>query len=156
MGGPGGQGGFGGPPAGAPARAGFRAGGGGIFGGDTASLDAALTYTRAHGGGTIAVSSQQGAGTAVIAGKDVAALGGFSGRESEVSASWLASRVRSGEVRWVLTGGDSGGPQDSRTGSRSVMQAVASACRKVSATGLVSSPALYDCQGRVAALATAN
>jgi hypothetical protein len=127
-----------------------------MFGGDTASLDAALTYTRAHGGGTIAVSSQQGAGTAVIAGKGVAALGGFSGRESEVSASWLAGRVRSGEVRWVLTGGASRGPQDSRTGSRSVMQAVASTCRRVSVAGLGSSAALYDCQGSAAALAAAN
>jgi hypothetical protein len=104
----------------------------------------------------VAVSSQQGAATAVIAGRDVAALGGFSGRESEISASWLASRVRSGEVRWVLTGGDSGGPQDSRPGSRAVMAAVASTCRKVSVPALGSSAALYDCQGSAAALAAAG
>ena len=42
------------PPAAAP--------GGGMFGGDSAALTEALAYTRAHGGGTIAVSSQSGAG----------------------------------------------------------------------------------------------
>ena len=32
------------------------------------------------------------------------AIGGFSGRESEVDAAWLAEAVESGKVRWVLTG----------------------------------------------------
>ena len=43
-------------------RAHRRPGGGGMFGGDSAALTEALAYTRAHGGGTIAVSSQSGAG----------------------------------------------------------------------------------------------
>ncbi len=86
-------------PAG-PAAAGGRsprraaaAAGGGMFGGDTAALTEALAYTRAHGGGTIAVSSQSGAGTQVIDGAEVAAIGGFSGNESEVTAQ-LARRRR--------------------------------------------------------------
>ena len=41
--------------------------------------------------------------TAIIAsGADVAGLGGFSGRESEVSVSWLANAVGGGRIRWVI------------------------------------------------------
>ncbi len=36
-------------------------------------------------------------------GRLMAALGGFSGRESQVSLDWLADAVESGQVRWVLT-----------------------------------------------------
>ena len=63
-----------------------------MFGGDGAALTEALAYTRAHGGGTIAVSSQSGAGGQVIEGAEVAAIGGFSGNESEVSRE-LAGRA---------------------------------------------------------------
>jgi 4-amino-4-deoxy-L-arabinose transferase-like glycosyltransferase len=135
------QGGFGGGPG----------GGGGMFGGDDASVTEALRYANAHGGGTIAVSSQQGAAAQVMAGKDVAALGGFSGRESEVSARWLAGAVKTGKIRYVLTGGTGGGPSDGRTGSTSVMNAVAQTCTKVLTTG--SGAVLYDCRGHGAALA---
>ena len=92
------------PPTGAGAMA-PPTGGGGAFGGDSTALTEALQYTRAHGGGTIAVSSQSGAGAQVIDGADVVAIGGFSGNESEVSAQWLADAVAAGKVRWVLTGG---------------------------------------------------
>ena len=82
---------------------------------------------RRNGGGTIAVSSQSSAaGAALSTGVDVAALGGFSGRESEVSAAWLAERVADGDIRWVLADGESGGmPKDGRTGATDVMAAVA-------------------------------
>src|SRR4051794_19279516 len=95
--------------------------GGGMGGpfGDNANLTQAVTYVRTHGGGTIAVSSQTSASNPIIAsGADVAALGGFSGRESEVSVQWLAQAVRDGRIRWVLTGGDNGfGGEDGRGGS---------------------------------------
>ncbi len=59
-----------------------------------AALSDALAYIEANGGGTLAVSSQSTAATAVLeTGADVAALGGFSGRESEVDAAWLAEAV---------------------------------------------------------------
>ena len=59
---------------------------------------------RANGGGTIAVSSQSGAaGQLIASGADVAAIGGFSGRESEVSVAWLADAVEQGRIRYVLT-----------------------------------------------------
>jgi 4-amino-4-deoxy-L-arabinose transferase-like glycosyltransferase len=82
FGGPGG-----GPGAGGAAGAGAGAPGG-SFGGDS-SVAAALAYARAHGGGTVAVSSQNGAAQEVSAGQGVVALGGFSGRETQVSLRWL-------------------------------------------------------------------
>lgn len=124
-------------------------GGGGMFGGDQSSVTEALSYIKANGGGTLVVSSQSGAAPQILStGADVAGIGGFSGRESEVSASWLAERVASGDVRWVLT--SSGGLRDSRTGSNTVMEAVSSTCKAVSSVD-----GLYDCQGQDSALSAA-
>ena len=81
---------------------------------------------------------------------DVAAIGGFSGRESEVSTDWLAQRVASGEIRYVLVDTASGMPQDGRTGASEVMAAVAATCTPVSGVD-----GLYDCSGAAAALAAA-
>ena len=99
-----------------------------MFGGNSASLTAALAYVKAHGGGTIGVSSQQGAASAIIeSGADVAGLGGFSGRESEVTVAWLKQAVAEGKIRWVLVDGNSAAwarrtaapaPPRSWTGSR--------------------------------------
>jgi hypothetical protein len=150
------------PPAGAGSD-GF----GGPFAGDR-SLTAVLSYVKRHGGGTIAVSSQSSAAAAIVAQHaSVAGIGGFSGRESEVSLAWLAHEVRSGKIRWVLgeqTGGPGGGmrlPGDTRAGSRAALAAVASACRAVmlpasatatagrsGASGGAATTTLYDCQGR--------
>ncbi len=119
-----GQGGFGGPP-----------GGGGMFGGSS-NLTEVLAYAKANGGGTVAVSSQQGASTAIIqSGADVAGIGGFSGRESAPSISWFAQEVRDGNIRWVLTGGQMGGPGgDDRAGSTAVMTAVQNVCTAIPAS----------------------
>ncbi len=144
------------PGGGFPGRGGLAGGGGaGVFGGGQ-SLSAALSYIRTHGGGTLAVSSQSTADTAVID-KDahVAGIGGFSGNESEVSAGWLAQEVRSGKIRWVLdndssggfggSAGFGGGISDGRVGSRDAMQWVSAACRRATtADGSL----LYDCSGR--------
>jgi 4-amino-4-deoxy-L-arabinose transferase-like glycosyltransferase len=143
----------------APLGAGPRVGG--PFG-DGRSIAAVLTYVRLHGGGTIAVSSQSSAAAAIIAqNADVAGIGGFSGRESQVSPSWLAQEVRSGKIRWVLAEaafGRRGVPGDTRVGSRPVMNAVARACLSTpSVAGPASAPGsspgtLYDCHGRAAQL----
>ena len=127
-------------------------GGGGMFGGN-ANIEEALAYAEANGGGTIAVSAQNGAaGAALQTGADIAALGGFSGRESEVSASWLSTRVADGTIRWVLTDSQGGGmPDDGRTGSESVMTAVEESCTAVSSVD-----GMYDCSGAAAALAAAG
>lgn len=130
---------------------GFPGPGGGMFGGN-ANLTQAIAYAKAHGGGTVAVSSQQGASTAIIDGTGtVAALGGFSGRESEVSVRWLADAVRAGRIRWVLT--DDTGDRlrgDRRTGSSTVM---AAAARVGTAVALGSSGgSLIDLEGKADAL----
>jgi 4-amino-4-deoxy-L-arabinose transferase-like glycosyltransferase len=164
------------PPGSFGARAGRRALGGaagaGAFGGGQ-SLSAVLSYVDLHGGGTLAVSSQSSAASAIITqGASVAGIGGFSGRESAVSVAWLAQEVRAGKVRWVLADGSSqGGPRlpgDTRTGATTALGAVAKACRavslpssasskqgKASPAGASASGTLYDCQGRAAALSDA-
>jgi hypothetical protein len=141
---------------GGPGAGGF--GGGGPFGGDNAGLTQAVAYARSHGGGAIAVSSQSGAaGTIIQSGADVAGIGGFSGRESQVSTAWLADAVRSGRVRWVLTSGDGGfGGNDGRVGSSQVMAAVAQVGRKVTISTGSSTTTLYDLSGRADALAAAG
>ena len=174
--GPRGGGGPAGPPAGFAGPAGFafarRAGGfagagpGGF--GASGSLNEVLAYVKQHGGGTVAVSSQSSAAATIISkGAAVAGIGGFSGRESSVSVSWLAQEVRAGKIRWVLDEGTAGGgrslPGDTRPGSRAAMTAVARACRAVTLSnssagaGSSGSPGaavtLYDCQGRAQQIA---
>jgi 4-amino-4-deoxy-L-arabinose transferase-like glycosyltransferase len=180
-----------GPPAGAAAGAagapqlfgsgtaragGFPGGGaaagaiGAPRGGSVSS--AMLAYVRQHGGGTIAVASQSNAASSILSqGANVAGIGGFSGRESVVSVSWLAQEVRSGKIRWVLdeqgsSGAARGVPGDTRTGAKTAMTAVAKACVAVrlpassSASGASntsgSAATLYDCQGRTSALVSAG
>ncbi len=162
-------------------RAGVGAGGIGAPMGNDSQTQAALAYVKQHDGGTIAVSSQSSAASAIIAsGAKVAGIGGFSGRESDVTVSWLAQRVRSGAIRWVLAEGSSGFgggasmPGDTRAGSKAAMTAVTKACREVTLStssavtgtgGLTGAGAaggsgasarsggsLYDCQGRASAL----
>ena len=152
----------GGGPQTAPPQGGF--GGGGMFGGSS-NLTEVLAYTRANGGGTVAVSSQQGASDAIIrSNADVAGIGGFSGRESEPSVSWFAQEVRDGDIRWVLTGGQMGGGMgsDGRAGSNAVMTAVGNVCTAIpssayegTTSGSTSSSGLYDCRGKADALADA-
>jgi 4-amino-4-deoxy-L-arabinose transferase-like glycosyltransferase len=156
------------PPSGGFAPPGGAAGGGpagGPFGGSSASLNAVARYVDQNGGGTIAVSSQMQAAGAILQTKaSIAAIGGFSGRESEVSTSWLADAVQSGKIRWVLTGGQMGGLRgDTRVGARSVMASVANVCTSVpsarytsSSTGSAGSGTLYDCLGKAAALRAAG
>jgi 4-amino-4-deoxy-L-arabinose transferase-like glycosyltransferase len=186
-----GRGGFAGPPGGAAppqlfgsgqaggvTASGTARGAGGALGapiGGSVS-SAILSYVKQHGGGTIAAASQSNAASSIVEGNtNVAGIGGFSGRESDVSVSWLAQEVRTGKIRWVLYEQSSGGPGgglrgDTRTGAKTAMAAVARACEAVtfssngsggsteagssSATG--SAATLYDCAGRATALASAG
>jgi hypothetical protein len=128
------------------------------LGAGSATVTAAAKYAAAHGGGTLGVSSQSSAATAVISGENVAGLGGFSGRESSVSAAWLAAAVGSGQVRWVLVDSSQGRgvPGDTRTGSKAAMTVVANTCRAVTfTTGQGAKVTIYDCQGRAAAILSA-
>ena len=123
-----------------------------MFGGGSA-LTPALAYAAANGGGAVAVSSQSAAASAVLdSGADVAGLGGFSGRESEISVDWLAQRVADGSIRWVdVSGGSPGMPNDGRAGSTAAMDAVTQSC-----TAVASVDGLYDCAGAASALARAG
>ncbi|MBV9047726.1 MAG: hypothetical protein JOY58_05635, partial [Solirubrobacterales bacterium] len=165
FGGPPGAGGFGGGVPGA--GGGFGGGapgagggfGGGTFGGDSASLKAAISYADAHGGGTIGVESQSTAAAAIMSSDaNVAGLGGFSGRESSVSVAWLAGQVASGHLRWIVIS-DGGGlqlPGDTRSGSEDAMDAAANVCKAVNLSSSVNSGSkIYDCQGRASAILAA-
>jgi 4-amino-4-deoxy-L-arabinose transferase-like glycosyltransferase len=127
---------------------GMSGGPGGMFGGE--DLGSILEYTEAHGGGTIAVDSQSGAAAAIIEeGAEVAGIGGFSGKESTVSAAWLEGRIDSGAIAWIYTsglsttggpGGRTGGPGgDTRTGSESAIDTVVKSCTKIAAAAYASS-----------------
>ena len=134
--------------------------GGGGFGGDTAGLQAAITYAKAHGGGAIGVESQSSAASVILSsGADVAGLGGFSGRESTVSAAWLAMEVRDGRLRWIVSSGGTQGfgrtPGDTRQGSTVAFDAVAKACTAVTVSSSGTSSKLSDCQGKAAAIVAA-
>ena len=160
----------GGPPVGQlfqnPGQGGFAPGGGGGFpgggggfaggfGGDTASLNAAVRYVEQHGGGEIGVSSQSTAAAAILDGyTNVAGLGGFSGRESSVSASWIAMEVREGRLRWVIVDNTDGAglPGDTRTGSQAAMDVVAKTCRAVTLSSSGTTGQMYDCLGRATAI----
>ncbi len=147
------RGGSGGGFGGGSGRAGFGGAAGGFGGGQ--SLTAVVKYADAHGGGTVAVSSQTSAENAIIDdGSKVAGIGGFSGNESEVSASWLAQEIRSGKIRWVLDASSSGvgagfggGISGGRVGSRDAMDWISEACRKATT---IDGSVLYDCSGRAA------
>jgi hypothetical protein len=125
---------------------------GGFAGGaDNSQITAALAYAKAHGGGAVAVSSQSSASASIIENNaDLVAIGGFSGRESQVSLQWFAQQVAAGKIRWVVTTSLGGGvANDTRTGSQDVMSAVAKTCKAVT----TSSGTIYDCQGSATALA---
>jgi 4-amino-4-deoxy-L-arabinose transferase-like glycosyltransferase len=171
-GGPGGPGGLAGP-RGFGGPGGF--GGFGGFGGDSTTLKAATQYAKAHGGGAIGVSSQSSAAAAILSSNaDVAGLGGFSGRESSVTAAWIAIEVSNGRLRWVINDGnqDFKAQGDTRTGSQTAMSVVTQVCPAVTigatstaskgaaatGTGTTStgSVKMYDCRGRAAAILAAS
>ena len=138
-----------------PGAGGGFAGGGGGFGGDTTSLNAAVKYVKQHGGGEIGVSSQSTAAAAILDGyTNVAGLGGFSGRESSVSASWIAMEVREGRLRWVIVDNSqaTGLTGDTRTGSQAAMDVVEKSCRSVTFNNNGVTGQMYDCLGRAAAI----
>ena len=101
------------------------------------------------------MSSQSSAAAAIVSSNaNVAGLGGFSGRESSVSATWIAQEVAAGRLRWVIVDNAGGGtlPGDTRTGSQSAMEVVAKTCRRVTLNASGNTVTLYDCQGRAAAI----
>jgi hypothetical protein len=119
-------------------------------------VTAAVSYAAAHGGGTVGVASQSSAATVILSSDgNAAGLGGFSGRESSVTASWLAAEVKSGHLRWLLVGSTQGGalPGDTRAGSQAAFAIAEQAGRAVTfSTSGGTKVTMYDLQGRAAAI----
>ena len=106
------------------------------------------------------VQSEQEAATAVIAGEPVASLGGFTGRETVLTNSYLARLINRGEARYFLLGGQSGvgGPGGT---SNAAVSTITSICKAVSirrrqALRPARSATLYDCAGKAEAIASAG
>ena len=142
-----------------PSGTGFGAGaGGGTFGGGTGSAgtslggngsDSALaTYLEANKGSStwiVAMTSAMQAGSLELAtGDSVMAMGGFSGTDPAPSLAQIQAYVASGQLRFVLVGGNGGGGGGSSTAS-AVSTWVASVGKVVDYGG--SSGTLYDLSG---------
>jgi 4-amino-4-deoxy-L-arabinose transferase-like glycosyltransferase len=124
---------------------------------DTRALRVALDHVRRHGGGTLAVKSQDQAAPAIIdADADIAGLGGYNGGQSDVTVPWFAGMVRSGRLRWVLMNGRPVIRPGRPVGANKALRAVAASCRRVRLTAFrrvdARAAALYDCRGRALAL----
>ncbi len=152
------------PPAGGPGPGarGFAPGAGGGLGGGSTDISAALSYVESHGATkrfALIVSSEQEAATSVIKGDSVAAMGGFTGRETVLTSSYLARLVRSGAARYFLLGGNTG-PVGPAGGSNAAASTIESACRQVSSSAWSSSSSsngtLYDCAGRAEKIASSG
>lgn len=96
-----------------------------------------------HGGGTIAVAGQwTDTSRAIVNGENVAAIGGYSGRESEVSLHWLADMIESKRLRWFVTGNVPRKSHfDHRMGAMRVMGAITRVCKPIE-----TQIGLYDCR----------
>jgi 4-amino-4-deoxy-L-arabinose transferase-like glycosyltransferase len=125
--------------------------------GSTGIADA-LAYVKTHGASSrfgLIVQNEQEAASSVIAGEPVASMGGFTGRETVLTSTYLARLVRSGEARYFLLGetGFRGGPGGT---SNAAVATITSACTVVaSASWAESSSAggtLYDCAGKADAI----
>lgn len=120
----------------------------------SASVDAALAYVERHGAAsrfTLIVTNEQEAAPYVIAGERVASMGGFTGRETVLTPSYLSTLVRKGEARYFLLGQSGGFGPGPGGGNNAAVQTVESACAAVPAVS-----GLYDCAGRAAAIASAD
>lgn len=129
-------------------------GGGGVAGtipggAGTDGTAQALAWAEAHDPGTrwsLIVASEEEAAPFVVAGESVAAMGGFTGRETVIAPSRLAAIVRSGEARWFLLGATR-----SFTGQVNPSVAlIASVCAPVATYG---ASTLHDCAGAAGAIA---
>lgn len=105
-------------------------------------LESALSYANAHQPGTrfaLIVASEEDAAGSVVAGEPVAAMGGFTGRETVLAPSYLVRLVAGGEARYFLLG----------RSTNPTVELVERVCTPVSWSGT----GLYDCAGRAARLA---
>jgi 4-amino-4-deoxy-L-arabinose transferase-like glycosyltransferase len=150
FGGPPGGGGFGGaPPAGGP-----------FAGGGDSGIGSALSYVHAHGATSrfaLVVSSEQEAATYVVRGEPVASLGGFTGRETVLTPTYLARLVRDGDARYFLLGGGRGfGPGGGNNTAATTIESTCTPVPSSSWSSGSSSATLYDCAGKADAIAASG
>jgi len=141
----------GGDPSAGPSSAGI----GGFVGGFRGEADATLVdYLVANHDEAIWIVAAQGSGTAagiqLAAGEPVLTMGGFSGTDEAPTADELRTLVDSGQLRFVLAGGQGPGPGAGIGGGAGfgggAAAWVADACTVVD-LGTTSSGTLYDCAG---------
>jgi len=134
---------------------GFGRGGGapgGFGGGSSTDVETALAYVEAHGATSrfaLVVTSEQQAAPYVIRGESVASMGGFTGRETVLTNTYLSSLVRAGDARYFLLGGGGGGGRGGANNAAATT--IESTCTSVSAVS-----GLYDCAGKADAIASAG
>ncbi|WP_219471242.1 ArnT family glycosyltransferase [Nonomuraea rhizosphaerae] len=113
---------------------------GGGFGGGGLSTST-LSYLEANQGDAewlVAVNSAMQASSAILStGKPVIAMGGFTGSDPAMTVDKLKAYVSSGRLRYVMSGGDRGGPG---RGNSEVTTWVTANCTEVSGQD-----GLYDC-----------
>jgi len=146
-----------------PTNGGGGFGGGGLGRGTSSGdVTAALRYVENHGAASrfgLIVTSEQEAAQYVIDGEPVAAMGGFTGRETVLTPSYLSSLVRSGDARYFLlsvAGGFGGGDANN-----TAIRTITSVCKAVpssswNTTGSISGGTLYDCAGKADAIAASG
>jgi 4-amino-4-deoxy-L-arabinose transferase-like glycosyltransferase len=126
----------------------------------SSSIDVALAYAKAHDPGTrfaLVVSSETEAADAVIRGESVAAMGGFTGRETVLTNAFLARLISSGEARYFLLGtggGFGGGPGGPGGTNNAAVTTITSTCKAVTSVSTAGGT-LYDCAGAASAIAAA-
>ncbi|HLY13556.1 MAG TPA: glycosyltransferase family 39 protein [Candidatus Limnocylindrales bacterium] len=148
-------GGFGGgtPPSGAGPGAGFGGGTGGGIGAGSSTDTALAAYLEANKGNAtwiVAMTSAMQAGSLELStGDAVMAMGGFTGSDPAPSLAQIQAYVASGQLRYVLVGGNGGGGAGGPGGNSSTASAVTA---WVTSFGKVvdyggSSGTLYDLSG---------
>jgi 4-amino-4-deoxy-L-arabinose transferase-like glycosyltransferase len=150
----------GGPGAGGPPSAGFpggaggpSAGGPGAGGPGGASVSqAVIDYLLANRGDATWIVAANGSGEAgaieLAAGEPVMAMGGFNGSDPTPTLDQLKAYIASGQLRFVIAGGQGGGPGGSAGVSTTRDAWVTSTCTAVD-LGTGSSLNLYGCAGTV-------
>jgi len=159
------------PPTGATGGGGARTfgggGGGGGFGGVSGTTQA-LTYVDSHGASSRFPADRGGPVQHLEhghVGSKIAAMGGFTGRETVMSAGAIARLVAAGDARYFLLG-DGTAFNGGTSGATGAPAAIAAACRTVSSSvwngggtstgGFGGGGTLYDCSGKAAALRAAG
>ncbi|HEY4752481.1 MAG TPA: hypothetical protein VIH37_04290, partial [Candidatus Limnocylindrales bacterium] len=116
--------------------------------GGTSLSSEVLSYLEANQGSTtwlLAVSDSTSAAQIELAsGRAVMSIGGFTGSDDALSLGQLKADVASGKLKYILVGGQGGGPGGMGRGASSdIASWVQSTCTAVTVNGTATS--VYDC-----------